>query len=169
MAYMFGVRTGSMPRRDRRKRGVQAERRVGRVEWRRVTGAMEKGRVHDGRDCNVGSRDLGRCVEGVSISFVRTMSSGARMIPAMPAALTAAMRLAKGEGEERMSRPPMADGMGIKYGGCDCANESPGSGMARTAQRRDRTNEAMVLRRTEWMKVLLVPFQIPQAPSVVQR
>lgn len=80
---------------------------------------MEKERVHEGRDCSVGIRDLGGCVEGVSMSFVRAVSSGARMIPAIPAALTAAIRLAMGEGDERISKPPIADGIGIKYGGCE--------------------------------------------------
>ena len=50
MEYRLGVRTGSMPRRVRRTSGVEADINVGRVEWRKVTGAMEKGSVHEGRD-----------------------------------------------------------------------------------------------------------------------
>ena len=45
----------------------------------------------------------------------------------------------------------------------------PGSGRARTAQRSDRAKEVIVLSRMEWIKVLLVPFHIPQAPSVAHR
>ena len=78
---------------------------------------MEKGRIQEGRDCRVGTRDLGGCVEGVSINFVRAISKGASRMPAMPAAPTAANRLAKGDGEERMSRPPIAEGIGRRYGG----------------------------------------------------
>ena len=167
--YMLGVRIGSTPRRARRKRGVEADIKVGTMEWRMVTGAMENGRVQDGRDCNVGRRDLGGCIEDVSISFVRAISSGANRIPAIPAAPTAATKLAIGNGEERMSRPPMTEGIGIRYGGCDCGKETPGSGRARTAQSRDRAKDVIVLRRMEWIKVLLVPFHIPHAPSVVQR
>ena len=37
------------------------------------------------------------------------------------------------------------------------------------AQIRERAKEVIVLRRIEWMKVVLVPFQMPQAPSVAQR
>lgn len=51
----------------------------------------------------------------------------------------------------------------------DCDIGIPGSGSARRAHRRERTNAVMVERRTLWMKVLLVPFQIPQAPSVDHR
>ena len=112
--YIFGVRTGSTPRRARSRRGVEAEINVGIVEWRMVTGAMEKGRVQEGRDCSVGRRDLGRYVEDVNMSFVRAISSGASSIPAIPAAPTAAAKLASGDGEESISRPPITEGMGIR-------------------------------------------------------
>ena len=48
------------------------------------------------------------------MSFVRTMSSGANIMPAMPAALTAAARLSSGDAEERTSRPPTAEGLYIR-------------------------------------------------------
>ena len=112
--YMFGVRTGSIPRRARSRRGVEAVINVGIMEWRMVTGAMENGRAQEGRDCKVGRRDLGRCVEDVNMSFVRAMSSGASSTPAIPAAPTAAAKLASGDGEESMSRPPIIEGIGIR-------------------------------------------------------
>ena len=45
--YILGVSTGSMPNRERRKSGVEAEISVERVEWRSVTGAIENGRTQD--------------------------------------------------------------------------------------------------------------------------
>ena len=168
MVYIFGVRSGSIPNRERRNRGVDADIRVGRVEWRKVTGAMERGNVQEGRDCRVGTSERGGCVEGVSISFVRAMSIGARTMPAIPAALTAANRLAKGDGEDRTSMPPTVDGVGIRAGVMPCS-DIPGSGRASKAQRRERTKEVIVERMMEWMKVLFAPFQIPQAPSLVHK
>lgn len=97
------------------------------------------------------------------------MSIGARITPARPAALTAAARLINGFGDEVISRPPTAVGIDIRYGGVDCDMEIPGSGRARRAHRRERTKAVTVEKRTLWMKVLLVPFQIPQAPSVDHR
>ena len=41
------------------------------------------------------------------MSFVRAMSSGARIMPARPAAETATVREDRGDGEERMSRLPV--------------------------------------------------------------
>jgi hypothetical protein len=108
-------------------------------------------------------------VLGVSIILVRAMSMGARMRPARPEAPTAAKRDIIGWGEEMMSRPPTAEGMGMRYAGEAEDVERPGSGMPRKAQIRERVKAVRVERSTEWMNVLLVPFQIPQAPSVVQR
>lgn len=45
-------------------------------------------------------------MDGVRINLVRAMSKGAKSIPAMPAAETATVREASGEGEESISRPP---------------------------------------------------------------
>lgn len=41
--------------------------------------------------------------------------------------------------------------------------------MAKIAARNEREKDMIVDRRIEWMYVLLVPFQVPQAPSVCQR
>lgn len=49
MAYRFGVSNGSMPSFDRKKRGVDAEISVGRVECKNAVGAIEKGRVQLGK------------------------------------------------------------------------------------------------------------------------
>lgn len=96
---------------------MEAETSVGRVEWRKVATAIEGGTIHDGKDFSVGIRERGGCVDGVSISHVRAMSTGASITPAIPAALTTAARLIKGLGDDVMSRPPTADGIDIKYGG----------------------------------------------------
>lgn len=47
--------------------------------------------------------------------------------------------------------------------------DSPGSGTARNAEKKDRTNDAIVESRIEWMYVLLVPFHRPHEPSTDQR
>lgn len=48
----------------------------------------------------------GGWVEGVSMSFVRAISRGASITPAIPAAETATAREESGDGEESMSSPP---------------------------------------------------------------
>ena len=96
-----------MPSFDRKKRGVDAEIRVGRVECRMVVGAIENGNVQLGRVLRVAIMDRGGWVDGVRISFVRAMSIGARMTPATPAADMATPSEARGDGEDRMSRPPV--------------------------------------------------------------
>ena len=95
-----------MPNFDLKNSGVEADKRVGRVECNRVAGASENGRVQEEREWSVGIIDRGGCVEGVSMSFVRAMSSGARIIPATPAAETATAKDRKGEEEDTISRPP---------------------------------------------------------------
>ena len=44
---------------DRRNSGVDAEMRVGRVEWRIVVGAIESGNVQLGRAFRAAMRDRG--------------------------------------------------------------------------------------------------------------
>lgn len=79
---------------------------VGSVEYNNVIGAREKGRVQPGSDCRVGMSERGGCVEGVRIRYVRAMSSGARRRDARAEAVTETSREERGEGDERMSRPP---------------------------------------------------------------
>lgn len=138
IAYNVGVIKGSTPNFDRKKRGKDADIRVGSVECKNVTGAMENGRVHDGRDCKVESNERGGCVEGVRMSFVLAISRGARSTPVIPAADTAMAKDVKGEGEARISRPPAY----VKEG--DIWKERPGSGRARRAERNDRAKEVIV-------------------------
>ena len=116
---------------------------MGSVEFSIVAGAIEKGNVQLGSVFSVASIDLGGCVEGVKMSFVRAMSRGASMIPAKPTEETATANEANGEGEESISRPPAyeTDGSDVK--------ESPGSGSAMSAEKNDRTKEVMVDRRIE--------------------
>ena len=104
--YILGVNTGSIPNLERRNKGVDTEINVGSVEFNIAAGAIEKGNVQVGSVFNVASIDLGGCVEGVKISFVRATSRGASMIPAKPAAETATASEANGAGEDSISRPP---------------------------------------------------------------
>lgn len=55
----FGVRSGSISNFDRRNNGVAAERNVGIVACKNVTGAIESGSNRDGKDFNVASIVLG--------------------------------------------------------------------------------------------------------------
>ena len=98
--------TGSILSLERRNKGVETEISVGIVEFSIAAGAIEKGKVQPGSVFMVASIDLGGCVEGVRISFVRAMSRGASKMPAKPAAETATASEANGEGEDSMSRPP---------------------------------------------------------------
>ncbi len=91
---------------ERRNSGRDVDSKVGRVEYRIVTGAIDHGSVHDDRDFRLDKTDRGGCVEGVSMSFVRATSRGANNIPAMLAAETATTSEAIGDGDDRMSRPP---------------------------------------------------------------
>ncbi len=106
MAYKFGFNNGSMPSFDLKNSGVDAEMSVGRVECKNAVGAIEKGKVQLGRVCMVASMERGGCVDGVRMSFVRAMSNGARMIPAMPAAETATAKEASGDDDDSTSSPP---------------------------------------------------------------
>ena len=129
---------------ERRNKGVDTDISVGIVEFSIATGAIEKGNVQPGSDFNVASIDLGGCVEGVRMSFVRAMSRGASMMPATPAAETATASEANGEGEDNISTPPAweTDGAAVK--------ESPGSGSDMNADKNDRTKEVTVDTRIEW-------------------
>ena len=111
---------------------------VGIVEFRIAAGAIEKGNVQLGSVFSVASIDLGGCVEGVKISFVRAMSRGASMMPAKPAAETATANEANGEGEDNTSMPPAKETEGA------AVKESPGSGSAINAEKNDRIKEVIV-------------------------
>ena len=159
-AYVVGVMTGSMPRRVRRMNGVEAEIRVGRVECMNVAGAIEIGGIHEPSDRIAGNMERGACVIGVKSNFVLAMSSGARISPANPDAETEIRRERRGDGEERTSSRAKEEGDGNEEK-VDCV----GSGSARTAQKKDLRNDAIVEKRTLCQNVLLVPFHTPQAPS----
>ena len=98
-----------MRRLERRNKGVEAEISVGIVEFKIAAGAIERGSVQLGDVFKVARIDLGGCVEGVRMSFVRAISRGASIIPARPAAETATISEANGEGEDSISRPPAVD------------------------------------------------------------
>jgi len=59
IAYIFGVMSESIPSFDRRKRGVDADMRVGSVECRSVAGAIETGAVQLGRLFRVATIERG--------------------------------------------------------------------------------------------------------------
>jgi hypothetical protein len=64
------VRRGSMRRVLRRRRGNEVERKVGRVEWRRVIEKMvDGGPVKEGRTRRVGIRVRGELLVGVMMSL----------------------------------------------------------------------------------------------------
>jgi hypothetical protein len=67
---------------------------------------------------------------------VRTISSGERSTPAIPAAATAMPKLAQGDGESAISSDPIPGAL---------EGSKPGSGMLRSAARRDRVQHSMVL------------------------
>lgn len=79
---------------------------VGNIVCIVATDAMDQGSVQEGNDFRVESIDRGECVEGVSMSFVRAISRGAKTMPAIPAAETAKVREVSGEGDDKMSIPP---------------------------------------------------------------
>ena len=105
-AYKFGVSSGSIFNFDRRNKGSDVEMKVGSIECKIVIGAIEIGSIQDGSVCRVDMIDRGGCVEGVSMSFVRAISRGARITPAILAAATATARDAIGDGDDKMSMPP---------------------------------------------------------------
>lgn len=131
-----------------------------------MTGAIEKGSVQVGSDCKVGKKERGGCVEGVRIRYVRAMSRGASATDATADAESAIRSDVRGEGEARMSRPPTGE---LPEGVSEEKAGSPaGSGKDRSAERRERIQVLRVEKTTLYRKVLLVPFQIPHAPSAVQ-
>lgn len=155
-----------MPNRLRKNSGVDAESIVGSAECNSVTGAREMGRVQLGSICRVGMSERGGCVEGVKIRYVRAMSSGARSMAASAEAVTETSRDERGDGDERMSRPPT--GALVEGVRRFMVGRPLGSGRDTSAARRERIQVLRVEKRMLWMKVLLVPFQMPQAPSEAQ-
>ena len=109
-------------------------------------GAIESGSIHVGRLFNVAMMERGGWVEGVRMSFVRAMSSGASRMPATPAAETDIKREAIGEDDDKMLRPPAAEGVLVTG---DDANERPGSGRARKAEKNERVKDVTVERSNE--------------------
>ena len=132
-----------MPSLERMNKGSDADIRVAAVEWRKVTGVIEKGNVHEGSDLRVERMLRGGWVEGVSKSLVRAISSGASITPAMPAAETATAKEESGDGEDSMSSPPVCVYEDVNW------KERPGSGKARRAEMKERANDVIVERRME--------------------
>lgn len=142
-AYTLGVNTGSTLSFERRNKGSEADMKVGSVECRKVTGAIDHGNVQDESVLRVDITDLGGWVEGVSISFVLAISKGAKSIPAIPAADTAIASEAMGVGEESISSPPTEPADGLSW------NERLGSGTAKMAAKNERAKDVIVDKRIE--------------------
>ena len=137
---------GSRPRFRRRKRGRDVVIKEGMIAWSNTTGAMLIGTVHELKDVRAENTDRGGCVEGVRIILVRAMSSGERMILAMPAAETATASDIPGDSEGNISYPPKAGDGEENAENCDVR---PGSGRDNTAARNDLENEVRVDNRIE--------------------
>lgn len=58
-AYTFGDSNGSMLSFERKNNGNDVDSKVGRVECRNVTGAIDQGTVHEESDFKVDMTDLG--------------------------------------------------------------------------------------------------------------
>ena len=138
IAYRFGVVNDSMPKLDFKNRGIDAEINAGSAECKIVGKVSVKGGVQLGRVRKVASIDRGGWVDGVSINLVRAMSKGARMRPATPAAETATVSEARGEGEDKTSRPPAE----VKLGAA--VKDNPGSGRTRKAEKKDLRKDVSV-------------------------
>ena len=132
---------GSRPRRERRNKGVDADIKVEMVEWRIVAGIKEAGMIQDGKVFNIGMRERGGCVDGVRRSTVRARSIGARRMPEIAEARREEARDRSGEGEVRISSRVSEDGVGS----ADVV--SVGSGRSSTAQKSERINEDIVVKR----------------------
>lgn len=85
-------------------------------------------------------------MEGVRMSFVRAISRGASRTPAMPAAETETKRVAIGEGDDSMSRPPATDGVDVVDGD---VKERPGSGRPKKAEKAERMKDETVEKSSE--------------------
>lgn len=169
---VVGVRTWSMPRRDRRMRGVACVNR-GTVMLCRMVGMYNvAGQKREGNCLNVCSRprfllvvvDVMISLWTVSIYhairiewsyFVRTISSGARITPANAAAATATPSDVHGYMESTTStagpRPTTA----------------PGSGTLARAARKLRDQLSTERSSMLYTKVAFEPFQTPHIPSLV--
>ena len=92
---------------------------------------------------------------------MRTMSSGARTKPAIPADATAMARLESGLGLSKMFSLPRLEGTAA-------AGISVGSGRLNNAESKLRVHVSIVFSNTPYTNVALVPFHIPHAPSLAQ-
>ena len=129
------MRTGSTLSRERRKSGADVVMKVGKVLCSSVIAAIDGGRVNMLRERRFLRKERGGCVEGVRMSFVRMMSSGARTTPAIPAAATATPSDARGYGESTISSPPTPE-----------PTSRPGSGTLSSTLRRLLVHDSIVFR-----------------------
>jgi hypothetical protein len=144
---------------DLRKSRDAAVTKDGRVEWRSVIGISFEGQLKPGKALRDGISALGPCVTGVRIKRVLTMSNGARMYPATPAASTTTPILIAGFGLSRIPGLPTPCSLIPVW-------SIPGSGMFRSADRQLRNHVSMVRYSTPYTKVEFVAFHTPNTPSL---
>jgi hypothetical protein len=133
--YVVGVRIGSTFNVLLRNNGVEEDRSVGMQAYMMVAGSKLGEIVKEGNNARQGYILLGEALIGVTISLVRTISSGARSIAAIAVAATATPKLVNGLGLSRISSPPIP--LPVR----------PGSGMLSKAEIALRNQPSVVLSR----------------------
>ncbi len=103
----MGVRIGSTPSVERRKRGVEEDINVGTQACMMVAGRRLGETEKEGRRERQGYIDRGEEEMGVTMRRVRTISRGARRVAAMAVAATATPSEVSGLGLSKISSPPI--------------------------------------------------------------
>jgi hypothetical protein len=104
---VVGVRIGSTPSVERRKRGVEEDINVGTQACMMVAGRRLGETEKEGRRERQGYIDRGEEEMGVTMRRVRTISRGARRVAAMAVAATATPSEVSGLGLSKISSPPI--------------------------------------------------------------
>ena len=118
----------------------------GITEWSSVIGAILIGNIHELKEIKAENADRGGWVDGVRMSLVRAVSSGERMMLAIPADETATASEIAGDAEDNISNPPSS---GVGEANAVNRDVRPGSGRDRTAARKDLEKEVRVDKRNE--------------------
>lgn len=129
---------GSMLNVERRRSGVDVDIKVGTQACSNVAGSRLGEMEKEGRRARQGYIERGGEEMGVTMSRVRIISRGARIVAAMAVAATATPRDMSGLGLSIISKPPMpVTALPIR----------PGSGTLRRADIALRSQLSVVLRR----------------------
>jgi hypothetical protein len=135
---VVGVRIGSTPSVERRKRGVEEDINVGTQACMMVAGRRLGETEKEGRRERQGYIDRGEEEMGVTMRRVRTISRGARRVAAMAVAATATPSEVSGLGLSKISSPPIP---------VPAEPTRPGSGMFSRADIRLLNQPSVVLSR----------------------